>query len=44
MYQKDVAAMLGVSEETVCYWENGWVKPSQRSLARIIEFLDGVDQ
>jgi transcriptional regulator with XRE-family HTH domain len=39
LYQKDVAEMLGVSEDTICYWENVRVKPSQRLLPRILSFL-----
>jgi DNA-binding XRE family transcriptional regulator len=39
LYQKDVAALLGVSEDTVCYWENGRVKPSLGLQKRIAKFL-----
>ena len=39
LYQKHVAVMLGVTEDTVCYWENNRVKPSRRLLTRIVQFL-----
>ena len=40
LQQKQVAAMLGVSEDSVCYWENNRVTPSRLSLTRIVRFLD----
>jgi DNA-binding XRE family transcriptional regulator len=40
LYQKDVAKILGVSEDTVCYWENGRVKPSQRIIRQLKHFLN----
>jgi DNA-binding XRE family transcriptional regulator len=42
LYQKDVATIIGVSEDTICYWENNSVKPSKRRLTKITDFLDGV--
>jgi DNA-binding XRE family transcriptional regulator len=39
LYQKDVAALLGVTEDTVCYWENGRVKPSPGMEEGISKFL-----
>jgi DNA-binding XRE family transcriptional regulator len=38
--QKRVARLLGVSEDTVCYWENNRVKPSRRLGAKVKNFLD----
>jgi len=38
--QKDVAVRLGVSEDSVCYWENNRVEPSSRMLERILGLLD----
>jgi len=38
--QKDVALRLGVTEDSVCYWENGRVRPSERMVATILDFLD----
>ncbi len=39
LYQKDVAAKLGVSEDTICHWESGRVKPSRVVLTKIVGFL-----
>jgi transcriptional regulator with XRE-family HTH domain len=44
LYQKDVAAIIGVSADTICYWENKRVKPSRRLSPLIKGFLDGVDK
>jgi transcriptional regulator with XRE-family HTH domain len=43
--QKDVARLLGVTEDSVCYWESGRVRPSSRMIRRIQDFLvpTGVD-
>lgn len=38
--QKDVAKLLGVTEDSVCYWENGRVRPSRSMLTKLIEFFD----
>jgi transcriptional regulator with XRE-family HTH domain len=37
--QKDVAVVIGVSDETVWAWETGHVEPEVHYLPRIIEFL-----
>jgi len=37
--QKDVAALIGVTEDTICYWENGRVEPSRQLMPKILEFL-----
>lgn len=39
IYQREVAAVIGVTVDTVCYWENNRVKPSQESLPKIFRFL-----
>src|SRR5882724_8421787 len=39
-YQKDVAALLGVTEDSVCYWENNRVKPRRGLMPRLMRFLD----
>jgi DNA-binding transcriptional regulator YiaG len=44
LHQKDVAAIIGVTEDTICYWEINRVKPSKRLLPLIKGFLDGVDK
>jgi DNA-binding transcriptional regulator YiaG len=41
LLQREVAALLGVSEDTICYWENNRVQPSGALISRIIKFLDG---
>ena len=41
LYQRQVAKLLGVTEDTVCYWENGRVKPSAQQQAKIAKFLVG---
>ena len=40
LYQKEVAA-IGVSTDTICYWENNRVRPSRRLLLKFVQFLDG---
>ncbi len=40
LYQKEVAAMLGVTVDTVCYWENNRVTPSSCLLPKLLQFLD----
>jgi len=40
LYQKDVAARIGVSEDTICYWENQRVMPSPESLTKLSRFLE----
>lgn len=39
LYQKGVAVMLGVTEDTICYWENNRVKPSRRLVPKLAQFL-----
>lgn len=39
LLQKEVGAILGVTEDTICYWENNRVKSSRRMLHRIHHFL-----
>jgi DNA-binding transcriptional regulator YiaG len=34
-----VAAVIGVTADTVCYWENNRVKPSRESDSKIVKFL-----
>ena len=40
LYQKDVAVIIGVTEDTVCYWENNRVTPSRCLLPRLQQFID----
>jgi len=35
LHQKDVATIIGVTVDTICYWENGRVKPSAQWLPKI---------
>src|SRR4051812_45583526 len=37
--QKDVAQIIGVSEDTITYWENGRATPQNRYYPKIIDFL-----
>jgi len=39
LHQKDVAAIVGVTVDTVCYWENNRVEPSPTCAREIVEFL-----
>jgi transcriptional regulator with XRE-family HTH domain len=39
LYQKDVARCLGVTTDSVAYWENNRNQPSLRMIPRIIGFL-----
>ncbi len=40
LQQKQVARLLGVSEDTVCYWENHRVRPSRRLVPKVKKFLN----
>src|SRR5207237_301709 len=40
LYQKDVAAIIGVTADTICYWENGRVQPSKMLQPRIADFIN----
>jgi len=39
LFQKDVAKFVGVSTDTVTYWEKGRTKPSKKNLREIKQFL-----
>jgi len=39
LYQRQVAELLGVTEDTVCYWENNRVTASRGLLPRVLHFL-----
>jgi transcriptional regulator with XRE-family HTH domain len=39
LLQKDVASLIGVSEDSITYWENGRSVPQIKYLPKIIEFL-----
>jgi transcriptional regulator with XRE-family HTH domain len=41
LHQKDVAIILGVTTDTICYWENNRVRPSSRLLSKLVDFLGG---
>jgi DNA-binding XRE family transcriptional regulator len=41
LYQKQVAKLLGVTEDTICYWEKGRVEPSRKQRPKIVKFLAG---
>jgi transcriptional regulator with XRE-family HTH domain len=38
LFQREVAEIIGVSEQTVCNWEHG-IEPELRFIPKIIEFL-----
>jgi DNA-binding XRE family transcriptional regulator len=38
LYQKDVAAIIGVTVDPICYWENNRVRPSPRLRSMINHF------
>jgi len=40
LYQKDVAGIIGVTVDTICYWENNRVRPSKDRTSVITEFLE----
>ncbi len=37
--EKDLAAIIGVSDDTVRFWETNRVKPSEAALFKLLEFL-----
>jgi DNA-binding XRE family transcriptional regulator len=39
LFQKDVAKRIGVTEESVMYWETGFALPQIQYAPKIIEFL-----
>jgi DNA-binding XRE family transcriptional regulator len=39
LYQREVAKLIGVTEDSVCYWESGRVKPSRKMRSKLDEFL-----
>ena len=39
LFQKDVAKFVGVSTDTVTYWEKGRTQPNKENLQKIKEFL-----
>lgn len=39
LLQKDVAKLIGVSEDCITYWENGRSEPQIQFMPKIIEFL-----
>lgn len=39
LFQKDVAKIIGVSEDCITYWENRRSEPQKRFYSRITEFL-----
>lgn len=39
LYQKDIAAIMEVSEDTITYWENNRSKPLTKQYSKIIKFL-----
>jgi DNA-binding XRE family transcriptional regulator len=39
LLQKEVAGLIGVTEDTVCYWENNRVAPSRKLVKRVQHFL-----
>ena len=40
LLQKDVAGIIGVSEDTITYWENERATPQVHLYPKVIEFLD----
>ncbi|HYG40485.1 MAG TPA: helix-turn-helix domain-containing protein [Cytophagales bacterium] len=40
LLQKDVAELIGVSEDSVTYWENNRATPQMHHMPKIIKFLD----
>jgi DNA-binding XRE family transcriptional regulator len=39
LFQKDVAGIIGVSTDTITYWEKGRTKPCKKNMHRIEQFL-----
>ena len=40
LYQKDLAAELGVSREIISYWESGKKKPNIDTILKLCDILD----
>ena len=41
--QAELAQRLGVSQSTVCLWEAGRRRPRRRSAARILRFMEEIE-
>jgi len=41
LYQKDLGVILGVSTDTITYWEKGRVNPGKKNIVKIQDFLNG---
>jgi DNA-binding transcriptional regulator YiaG len=39
LHQKEVAVRIGVSEDSVCYWEKNRVEPCQQMKEKIMKFI-----
>ncbi len=39
LFQKDVTKFIGVSTDTITYWERGRVRPGKKNIVKIKEFL-----
>lgn len=39
MLQKDVASFVGVSEDTITFWENNRTDPTAKYVSKIIQFI-----
>jgi DNA-binding XRE family transcriptional regulator len=38
-FQKYIGKLIGVSTDTITYWENGRTEPSKKNMVKIKEFL-----
>jgi len=43
LFQKDIAKIIGVSTDTITYWEKGRTHPTKQNLEKVIDFLNKQD-
>jgi len=39
LFQKDIAKIIGVSTDTITYWEKGRTHPIKQNLEKVMNFL-----
>jgi transcriptional regulator with XRE-family HTH domain len=44
LIQREVAQVIGVSEDTICYWEKGRVSPSPMNVRKIERLLREIER
>ncbi len=40
LFQRDIAKIIGVTIDTITYWEKGRTHPSKRNIEKVMNFLN----